>query len=64
MECGFEQAIGAYNWIDGHYVPWHSWKSGTLNPNQTFSIDSISAAIESFANPDFLMQLSMEIIYI
>lgn len=33
------------------YVPTHSWKAGTLKQNQTFSIDDVSAAIESLINP-------------
>lgn len=52
VECGYEQAIGAYNWVDGQYVPTHSWKAGTLKENQTFSIDAVSAAIESLINPE------------
>lgn len=58
VECGFEQAIGAYNWIDGHYVQAHTWKTGTLNPKQTFTIDSLNAALQSVIDPELREKLN------
>lgn len=39
-------------------MPCHSWKQGTLEATQTFSIDAVSAAIESFVNPEFTALLA------
>ncbi|MGH2161695.1 ImmA/IrrE family metallo-endopeptidase, partial [Enterococcus faecalis] len=35
VELGYEEAIGAFNYIDGDYVPLHRWKKGALEANQT-----------------------------
>lgn len=37
-EFGVEEARGAFNYIDGRYVPAHSWQKGFLGVDQTFSI--------------------------
>ena len=37
-EFGVEEARGAFNFIDGRYVPAHSWQKGFLGVGQTFSI--------------------------
>ncbi|MGI6771274.1 MAG: ImmA/IrrE family metallo-endopeptidase [Acholeplasmataceae bacterium] len=38
IDLGFEEAIGAYNWVDGHYVRPYSFKKGSLEYNETFTI--------------------------
>jgi len=38
IDLGFERAVGAYNWIDGHYVRPYTFKSGTLASDETFTI--------------------------
>lgn len=38
VEIGLEEARGARNFIDGHYVPVHTWRKGFLGVEQTFSI--------------------------
>lgn len=35
VQLGFHQAVGAYTYVDGHYVKAHSFKPGLLKPNQT-----------------------------
>ena len=45
VELGFDQAIGTYTFLDGHYVKPHGFKSGTIKPNQTFSISAQDAAV-------------------
>ena len=37
-EFGIEEARGAFNYVDGRYVPAHSWQKGFLGVDQTFSI--------------------------
>lgn len=51
IDAGYEEAIGTFTYIDGHYVKPHRFKKGALQRNQTFSIGVIDAAIESIMNP-------------
>ena len=37
VEFGIEEARGAFNYIDGRYVPAYSWQRGFLGVDQTFS---------------------------
>lgn len=53
VELGFDEAIGTYTYLDGHYVKPHSFKRGALKVNQTFSISAQDAAIERFVDQDF-----------
>jgi transcriptional regulator with XRE-family HTH domain len=50
IDAGYEEAIGTFTYIDGHYVKPHKFKKGALQRNQTFSIGVIDAAIESMIN--------------
>ena len=52
IDLGFEEAVGTFTYIDGRYVKPHSFKKGTLQRNQTFSISSSDAAIQSIVNPE------------
>lgn len=52
VELGFEEAIGTFTFVDGHYVKPHGFKKGSLKLNQTFTISSQDAAIERFVNLD------------
>lgn len=38
IDLGFEEAVGAYNWIDGRYVRPYTFKKGSLAYNETFTI--------------------------
>ncbi len=57
VELGFDEAIGTYTYLDGHYVKPHSFRKGSLKVNQTFSISAQDAAVERFVNPE-LRQLT------
>ena len=51
VNLGYEEAAGAFIWIDGHYVKAHTWKKGFLKNNQTFTVDEetiLSLAICSY----------------
>lgn len=52
VELGFEEAIGTYNYVDGHYVKPHGFKKGSVKINQTFTIGAQDAAIERAINPE------------
>lgn len=52
VELGFDIAIGAFNYIDGKYVPTHYWKQGFLEQNQTFSISIFDIGLQLLINPE------------
>lgn len=51
VDLGYEEAIGTFTYIDGRYVKPHSFKNGTLQHNQTFSISERDAIVESTMIP-------------
>ena len=53
MDVGFAEAVGALEWVDGQYVPTHSFKPGTLNEKSTYAIPMYDGLIESAFNPAF-----------
>jgi hypothetical protein len=52
VELGFEEAIGTFTYVDGHYVKPHSFRKGTCRYNQTFTISAQDAAIQRHINPE------------
>lgn len=52
IDVGYEEAMGTFTYIDGHYVKPHRFKKGTLQRNQTFSIGAQDAAILCLTNPE------------
>lgn len=53
VDAGYEEAIGAFTYMDGHYVAPHRFKKDALKSNQTFSVDAETAAIQSLTNNEF-----------
>lgn len=53
VDAGYEEAIGAFTYMDGHYVAPHRFKKDALKRNQTFSVDAETAAIQSLTNNVF-----------
>ena len=51
VDAGCEEAIGAFNWVDDHYVATHRFKKGSLKPNQTFTIGAEDLARQLVSNP-------------
>lgn len=52
VELGYEEAIGTYTYLDGHYVKPHGFRKGSIKVNQTFSLSAQDAAIQRFVNPE------------
>ncbi len=50
VELGFEEAIGTFNYVDGHYVKPHGFSRGAIKINQTFIISAQDAAVQRFVN--------------
>ena len=51
IDAGFEEARGAFIYIDGKYVKPFTYKKGTLKDNETYSISAKDAAIQEVINP-------------
>ena len=51
VELGYESAVGTFTYVDGHYVPPHSYSKGAISRNQTFTISGQDAAIQRLVNP-------------
>ena len=52
VDLGFDSAIGAFNYVDGHYVRPHSFRKASLELNQTFTISTQDAASQRFSSPE------------
>lgn len=52
VELGFEEAIGTFNYVDGHYVKPHGFRKGSIKINQTFTLSAQDAAIQRFMNQE------------
>ena len=50
-DIGYDETIGAFNYVDGRYVQPHKATPGFLQKNQTFSISARDAAILAWTNP-------------
>ena len=52
IDAGYEEAVGTFTYIDGHYVKPHGFRKGSIKINQTFSLSAQDAAVERFVNPE------------
>ncbi len=52
VELGFENAIGTFTYVDGHYVRPHTFKKDAIEIYQTYSIGAQDAAIQRYINPE------------
>lgn len=50
-ELGFEEAQGAFIYIDGSYIPAHTWKQGALAESQTFSVSLLDMGLQLYSHP-------------
>ena len=51
IDIGYDEAIGAFVYVDGRYVQPHKAAKGFLQRNQTFSVPAQDAAILAWTNP-------------
>lgn len=54
MELGFDQAAGAYNYVDGRRISSFSFREGTLKKGQTFTISRANTVFLSIYNRDII----------
>lgn len=50
VDAGYEEARGAFIYVDGRYVTPHRYKKDSITEDQTFSISAEDAAIQSVTN--------------
>ena len=50
VDVGYEEAIGAFTYIDGRYVKPHAFKKGSLQKNQTYCISASDAQVIEFSD--------------
>lgn len=53
VDAGFQEAVGAFNYVDGRYVQTHTFKKDAIKRNQTFSVPAQDAAILFYTSLDF-----------
>ena len=54
LEIGIKEVAGCLDYVDGHYVPTYSFKDGSLNNNESYTI-SEKDLISSFSNDTRLL---------
>ena len=50
IDLGYEEAIGVFTYIDGHYVKPHTCKKGSISKKQTFSVSAEDAMIQGICS--------------
>lgn len=64
-ELGFEQANGVFVYVDGKYIKPFSFDKNALGKNETFVIDSVSAAKLVIDSPDlYALFLANKIVFV
>ena len=53
VNAGYEEAAGAFTWIDGAYVKPYAYAKGSLKQNQTYSLSIKDAVRIALADPSF-----------
>lgn len=59
IQCGFEIARGAFDYVDGHYVSPYQGKPGVLEDNETYSAGITDVVIACMFSPDLLEKIHM-----
>ena len=52
VTAGYEEAKGAFNYVDGRYIRPYTFKSGALQKNETYSISFKDAVVEMLWNQE------------
>ncbi len=50
VDAGYQEAVGAFTYIDGRYVRSHAFKQGSIEKSQTYSIGVDDAAFITFSD--------------
>jgi len=52
LQAGYKEAVGTFNFVDGHYVRPYAFRYDSVKENQTFTISGEDAAIQRLMNPE------------
>lgn len=58
VQLGFDNAIGTFTYVDGHYVKPHCFKKDAIEVSQTYTIGAQDAAIQRFINKELAEKTS------
>ncbi len=50
IDIGYKEAVGAFEYVDGHYVPPYRFKEGSISKNQTYCISVEDAMFIDFSS--------------
>jgi len=65
IDLGFELAVGAYNWVDDHYVRPYAFKKGSLASNETYTVSYKDVYKKVIANTKLRMAvLSSQYVFV
>ncbi|NBK98249.1 MAG: XRE family transcriptional regulator [Erysipelotrichia bacterium] len=64
IDLGFEEAIGALNWVDDHYVRPYFFKKGSLSSNETFTVNYKDIYKKAISGTIALDVLSNRFVYV
>jgi hypothetical protein len=53
MDVGYLEAVGALEYVNGQYVPTHTFKAGTISKKQTFTVPIKDGLIQYVTNSAF-----------
>ena len=53
VDAGYEEAIGAFIYVDGRYVTPHKFRKNAIREDQTYTISAEEATIQSVINREF-----------
>lgn len=56
VDAGYEEAVGTFTYVDGHYVKPYAFKKGAIQRNQTFCISADDAQIIAFSDMKVMAQ--------
>ena len=63
VEVDYHEAIGTFNYVDGHYVKPFTFRKGSIKKNQTFTISAEDLALQLVSNQK-LKQLVADGVYL
>lgn len=57
VDVGYDEAIGAFNYIDGHYIRPYVFKKNAITKKQTYAISQVDAIIQGIIPSQFSSDL-------
>lgn len=57
VDIGYDEAIGAFNYIDGHYIRPYGFKKNAITKKQTYAISQVDAIIQGILPSKFSTDL-------